>query len=148
LPEAEKIVIPGYSDLRTFSRAWEQLLKQECGSATQSYVQRGNWRTIFPFSRKNQANAARRLNEEVRNDALPIVHVVRFPDLKINHAVLLLGSTPVPEGTEFTAYDPNEPGGPTKLLYVQERRTFILPQNRYFEGGDVNVYEIYSAWNY
>src|SRR6185369_2464339 len=52
--EDRKIVIPGYADLRTFSRENENLLKSECGGGWQSYFQRGHWRMIFPFSRSHQ----------------------------------------------------------------------------------------------
>jgi len=42
VPARDYVVIPGYPDLRTFSQAHEQLLKDECGSGAQSYFQRGN----------------------------------------------------------------------------------------------------------
>src|SRR5437016_7366402 len=50
LPEAKKIVIPGYPDLRTFSQAQEKLLKAECGGQLDSYFKRGHWRMVIPFS--------------------------------------------------------------------------------------------------
>lgn len=37
---------------------------------------------------------------------------------------------------------------PTTLTYDGQARMFTLPRNKYFPGGKVNVYEIYSAWNY
>src|SRR2546425_10749728 len=42
VPEAKRTVIPGYANLREFSQARETLLKEETGSALQSYFQRGN----------------------------------------------------------------------------------------------------------
>src|SRR6266850_229087 len=58
LPERERIVIPGYTNLFAFSRAQERLLKEECGGAWQSYFQRGHWRMIFPFSGRSQVKLA------------------------------------------------------------------------------------------
>src|SRR5579859_1423255 len=54
LPDAEKIVIPGYADLRSFSEAQSDLLKSECGGAWHSYFQHGHWRMIMPFTRHQQ----------------------------------------------------------------------------------------------
>ena len=148
LPAGRKIVIPGYADLLGFSRAHEQLLKDECGPASQSYLQRGNWRTIFPFSRRYQAKVAGQLWHEIHNNSVSVVHLVRFPDLKINHAMLIFDATETATGIQFSAYDPNDPVRPTTLTYDGQARMFTLPRNKYFPGGKVNVYEIYSAWNY
>src|SRR5215471_16599131 len=43
LPEAKRIVIPGYANLREFSAARRRLLQEECGGAWHSYFQRGHW---------------------------------------------------------------------------------------------------------
>src|SRR5687768_552282 len=56
-----KIVFPGFENLAEFSRVHEALLKNECGAKWNSYTQRGNWRMIFPFSRRHQANTAKAL---------------------------------------------------------------------------------------
>jgi len=41
VPEAERVVIPGYPGLRALSRAHGDLLKEEAGHWWQSYLQRG-----------------------------------------------------------------------------------------------------------
>ena len=51
----ERVSFPGFANLRQFSVARPDLLRAHCGGAWQSYVQRGNWRMIFPFTRRNQA---------------------------------------------------------------------------------------------
>ena len=58
LPAATTI---GVADLRAFSQAHERLLKDECGSTLESYFQRGHWRMIMPFSRRNQQGFADKL---------------------------------------------------------------------------------------
>jgi hypothetical protein len=148
LPLEERIVIPGYSNLRTFSRAHESLLKKHCGAAVESYLQRGNWRTIFPFSRVDQTRQADRLAERVQTGWPPIVHIVDFPKLTINHAVVLFAVEQGCEQIRFSIYDPNEPRAPGVLLFDPHQRSFVLPPNRYFRGGKVNVYEVYHRWNY
>jgi len=148
LPEDDKIVIPGYSNLFAFSRAREQLLKKECGSAAQSYFQRGHWRMIFPLSRHHQEKMAWQLVESLHQNRPPLVHLVRFPQLTINHAVLVCAVKESGREIQFTTYDPNYPAEPVTLVYDRGARTFDFPRSSCFKGGRVDVYEIYHAWNY
>ena len=148
LREDRKIVIPGYATLRAFSMAQEKILKRECGVAAESYFQRGHWRMIFPFSRAEQAEMAAQLQRELEQKGPIVVHVVRFPQLTINHAILLFASRETPESIEFSAYDPNKPLKPAMITFDRSSRTFDLPANDYFPGGRVDVYEVYHAWDY
>jgi hypothetical protein len=145
-PPDTRVIIPGYADLNTFSARWEVLLKQEGGGAWQSYLQRGNWRMVFPFSRDHQAATAAELRAALRHQQPPIVHVVRFPSRWIDHAVLIYDATEVPEGVRFSVYDPNDPKAATALLFDKASRTFNLPRNQYFFGGPVDVYQVYRGW--
>jgi hypothetical protein len=148
LPEEDKIVIPGYANLRQFSEVQETLLKEEAGGAWQSYFQRGHWRMIFPFSRRHQQAAAEELLQKVDQGRPAVLHVVRFPDLTINHAVLLYGAEESQNAIIFSIYDPNRPSDPAFLNYDKMKRTFYLPANLYFRGGEVDVYEIYRGLCY
>src|SRR5882724_2369781 len=89
LPEGRKILIPGYPDLRSFSRAQEKLLKAESGGAWHSYFQRGHWRMVFPFSRRHQQQMAQQLLKHLETNAPLIVHVVTFPVILINHSIIV-----------------------------------------------------------
>ncbi|MEO8425689.1 MAG: hypothetical protein ABI651_01120 [Verrucomicrobiota bacterium] len=144
----EKVVIPGYANLREFSAAQERLLQSECGGAWQSYFQRGHWRMIFPFARNHQARVARQLVEDLKDNRPPIVHIVCFPSLSINHAILLFDFCETDGEITFAAYDPNAPEQPTVLNYDRASRSFNFPRNAYFHGGRVDIYEVYHAWNY
>ncbi len=146
--ESERIIIPGYANLREFSQDQEALLKAECGGAWQSYFQRGHWRMIFPFSRAHQARAAQALVKSLKQNRPPVVHLVRFPQLSINHAVVLFDVTETGTEIRFAAYDPNKPEKPALLTYDRARRTFNFPANDYFIGGRVDVYEVYRGWCY
>jgi len=147
-PDAEKIVIPGYPHLRAFSEAKEKLLKKECGGAWQSYFQLSHWRMIFPFSRCEQARMCKQLQEHLDANHSVVIHLVRFPQLTINHAMVLFDWKQIGEQIEFAAYDPNQPEKPTSLFFDTSKRSFILPANHYFPGGRLDVYEIYHRWNY
>ena len=148
LPDSKKIVIPGYADLRDFSAAQEKVLKSKCGGAWQSYFQRGNWRMIFSFSRAHQARTAETLLADLKENRPPVVHIVRFPSLTINHSVLVFGATETEKAIAFSVYDPNKPDSPKVMSYDRASRTFNFAGNDYWPGGRVDVYEIYRKWDY
>lgn len=145
---SDPIVIPGYANLHQFSAEQETLLKSECGGAWRSYLQRGNWRMVFPFSRKHQERMANQFVSALKADRLPIAHIVCFPKQTINHAVLIFGVAESQQEIRFTTYDPNNSQVPVTLTFSRTNKTFHFPQSNYFGGGPVDVYEIYHKWNY
>ena len=148
LPEHERIVIPGHTNLFTFSQAQERLLKEECGGAWQSYFQRGHWRMIFPFSGRSQAKMVEQLHESIRRNRPPVIHIARFPALTINHALVLYDVRETEAEVEFTVYDPYDPLKPSVLTFKKAERQFYYPANDYFVGGKADVYEVYCSWKY
>ncbi len=148
LADADKVVIPGYSDLHNFSQAQAPLLKDECGGAWHSYFQHGHWRMMLPFSRHHQQRMSEQLLADLKENRPPVVHLVRFPQLTINHAVVLFDATESEKEIRFTAYDPNNPKVPVPLTYNRASRTFEFPANDYYPGGRVDVYEVYRDWRY
>lgn len=142
----EAILFPGYTGLRQLSAVRERLLKVECGGAWRSYVLRSHWRMVFPIGRAHQARTAGRLVEAIRRGESPIVHLVRFPKLSINHGMVLFQADRAPDGVLFHAYDPNDPENPAQLFFNGTERVFRLPANRYWAGGRLDVIEIYRGW--
>jgi len=145
LPDDEKIVIPGYPDLRSFSRDKEQLLKNSCGGAWQSYVQRGHWRMVLPFTRTQQRHVGERLLDEVTHNQPAVVHLVRFPSLSINHAAVIYGACRVGDEIEFKIYDPNTPQAPATIRYRPNDGVFTMATNAYFPGGRIDLYQVYHS---
>ncbi len=144
-PPDRRLVIPGYANLREFSEENESLLKAESGPAWRSFVQRGNWRMVFPFSRRHQQRTAEKLLESLAQGRVPAVHVVNFPALALNHAVLVYDAAPGKTEIEFAAYDPNDPERPIQVVYSRKERQFHYPRTRYFAGGPVNGYRIFRG---
>lgn len=142
----ECVLFPGHAGLRDFSRAKEALLKATCGGAWQSYVLRSHWRMVFPISRAHQARTAESLLGEIHRGTAPIIHLVRFPKLTINHGMILFDASETKAGVTFQAYDPNQPAGPTEVLFDRATNTFSLPANSYWAGGRLDVIEIYCGW--
>lgn len=146
-PAEKRILIPGYPDLSTFSADWEAAIKEASGGGWRSYVQLGHWRMIFPFSKGHQKSMALRLARAARTGSPVVVHLVDFPGLRINHAIVVFGLEETREKLFFEAYDPNEPWLSRWLTYDQRAETFRYPTNDYFPGGRIKVYDVYcSPW--
>jgi hypothetical protein len=148
LPPEKRIVLPGYTNLFQFSQAHAAELKAESGGAWQSYFQRGHWRMVLPFSRSHQAAQVTQWLDSIRRQRPPVVHLVRFPQLTINHSVLLFDARETETEVRFSTYDPYFSSHPVELVYHRIERRFYFDGNDYFVGGWVNGYEVYSSWNY
>jgi hypothetical protein len=145
-PLENQIVIPGYAGLREFSAAHEKLLKAECGGAWRSYVLRSHWRMVLPISRSHQERTAERLYVTIREGVSPLVHLVKFPALTINHGMILFSAQATETGFAFSAYDPNQPAQPSPLAFDRATKAFFLPRNSYWAGGRLDIIEIYRGW--
>jgi hypothetical protein len=145
-PEDKKIVFPGFADLHEFSAAHPDLLKKKCGGWFHSYLQRGNWRVIFPYPSRHHAKTAQRLIEKLGRRELPIIHIATFP--KLNHALVVYACEQQPDRVTFSTYDPNQPAAPLEIIFHTSSRSFEMPQTRYFPGGSINVYEVFSGLCY
>jgi hypothetical protein len=147
-PLPDPVTIPGFSDLRELSAYHEPLLKQQTSGPWRSYVQRGNWRMLFPFTAGQQRRTAASMVEALTRGHPPIVHVMNFPRIDINHALLVYRAEVAAGVVHFDSYDPNQPGRSLTLRFDRERAGFFLPPTPYFPGGPVKVYEIYDGLLY
>ncbi|MEI9959919.1 MAG: hypothetical protein WDM76_01950 [Limisphaerales bacterium] len=142
-----KLSFPVFECLREFSVAHEKLLKAECGGAWRSYVLRSHWRMIFPISRAHQARTAESLADALKRNYSPIIHLVKFPSLTINHGMILFEATETTHGVlSFKPTNPNHPAAPVTLKFDHSTQTFFLPANSYWAGGALNIIEIYRGW--
>ena len=146
--EAERVVVPGYDGLRSFSQAHEPLLKSECGGPWASYFLRSHWRMVFPVWARHQEQMMHQLKQALRERPAPVVHLFRFPRITINHGIVLFGASESELDVQFEAYDPNIPGHPVKLIYERAARAFRFPKAHYWAGGQVSVIEVYRGGLY
>ena len=144
-PVDDPVVIPGYANLHAFSQGEEALVRTMVDDRLGAYFQRGNWRMINPFSRSHQAETAQKFLLGVRRGEPPVVHVVRFPEIDINHMVLVYDAVETPDEILFQFYDPNYPGDRLQMRYDRSRRSFEFPKNDFFSGGPVRAYEIFDG---
>lgn len=140
----EKIVFPGFSDLHTFSIAYEGLLKENLGNWLPSYFRVGNWRMATGHLRAGQAAAGRWLAESMERKQLRALYLARFPSM--NHVVVAYAMHPEAGGNiRFDVYDPNYPNKPSWLLYRADQRSFEFEKRWYFPGGRVNVMRVFIS---
>jgi len=147
-PPNRRVVIPGYHDLRDLSAAQSSLMKAMLAGPSETYLQRGNWRMIFPFRPQQQEQVAGHLLDELARGWPPIVHVLRFPERSINHLVLVFGAEETPAEVRFHVYDPNDAEHPLELVFDRAARIFSYPETSFFPGGPVKAYEVYDGWLY
>jgi hypothetical protein len=147
-PVTPPVVIPGYPDLRAFSAEHRDLLKRVMAGPWQSYLQRGNWRMIFPFTPSQQRAEAARLLEGLAHGWPPVVHVLRYPFTTINHLVLVYAVEETPTEIRFHVYDPNDAEKTVMLTWDRAARLFSYSTTPYFPGGPVRAYEVYDGLLY
>ncbi len=144
-PPTDRIAIPGYADLRSFSSAHEALVKAALEEIWPNAMQRGNWRLLFPFWPSEQRELSDRMQDELARGWLPIVHLVVFPERSINHLVLVYAAETTKAEIHFSVYDPNLADRPLALTYDRAARTFAYPRTPFFAGGVVKAYEVYDG---
>jgi hypothetical protein len=144
--EAERIAIPGYADLHGFSAAHEEILKAEFGSNVLSMLHWRTWRVGVDFAPSHQERLARELIAEVEARRPAPVMITNFPheDL-LNHSVLVYAHRPAQQGTDFLAYDPNDPGSPFTLYYDHAERAFWVGPLTYSPPGRVRAFRLYTS---
>ena len=147
-PAAPPVVIPGYRNLHEFSAAHRELLVRVMAGPWQSYLQRGNWRMIFPFPPGHQRDQAARLLDALAQGWPPVVHVLRYPRTTINHMVLVYAAEETPSEIRFHVYDPNDAEKTVMLTWDRAAELFNYSTTPYFPGGPVRAYEVYDGWLY
>lgn len=103
---------------------------------------------IMPFSKEQRDRNALELMDSIRRNGVAVTHVVAFPALTINHALVVYESVKTDTGIDFTAYDPNSPDAPVVLHFDSDTHQFSFAENRYFGGGVIDAYEVFHRWNY
>jgi hypothetical protein len=144
--EPERVAIPGYADLRGFSAAHEDVLKAAFGSNVLSMLHWRTWRVGVDFAPAHQERLARELVGEVEARRPAPVMITNFPheDL-LNHSVLVYAHRPAQQGTDFLAYDPNDPGSPFTLYYDSAARAFWVGPLTYSPPGRVRAFRLYTS---
>ena len=149
LPENQRIVLPGYKDLREMSKAHRELVQKTIGHGWPSYFRISNARMMFQQSARYQEETHARLNAALARGQLFVGFLTTYPRLSINHSVLVYKQksfSPNPGVERYLVYDPNHPESPRELSWSPHTRAFSYQKDWDFIGGFVRVYQVYSKW--
>jgi len=145
LSPAQRVVFPGYSNLREISAANPGIFQENIGLGWPVYFRAGNAPIAMPLDGSTEA----RLNDEILHDLAmndpTIVWLYRFPSLAINHVVIIISGRKSGNHVHYLVYDPNYTDGPKQLDYDSATRTFSYQPTFYFKGGAVDVRALYRG---
>jgi hypothetical protein len=147
LPENQRIVFPGYKDLKEMSKARRELVQLNIGHGWPSYFRISNARMMFQDGTGYQEETHARLNAVLARGELFVAFLTTYPRFTINHSVLiykLKSSSPNPGADRYLVYDPNHPELPRELTWSAHDRAFSYQKDWDFVGGLVRVYQVYG----
>ena len=137
-------MIPGYADLRSFSKAYAHPLEKQLGNWWPSYFRVGNWRMALPFPRAWQRHLAHQVMKKVDKGDIQAVFLTRFRP--INHCVIAYDYKRVGnDNIDFLVYDPNNAKSAAILFFDEGKSSFSFGRTTYFNGGRVNAFAAYVA---
>lgn len=151
LPKQERIVMPGYADLRSLSRARAEILQKNIGLGWPTYFRPGNWRILLPHGPTQQAQTHEEMERRVlAGDGFFVAYLTNFPrSLNINHGVLVYAQRSKSRGNDgayrYAVYDPNHHDAPRTLEWSDREKSFLYQRDTDFVGGPVIVWQVYGC---
>jgi hypothetical protein len=145
LAPRDRIVIPGYRDLRDASGPRCQVFEDNIGFGWPFYFRAGNIVIATWVTRAMED----RLNGEIFHDLAmntpTIIWAYRFPSLKMNHVIVVTSGTRDARGYHYLVYDTNYRDAIKHLDYDPATRMFRFEPVYYFKGGPVTVRSLYRG---
>jgi hypothetical protein len=145
-PTDDRVVIPGYANLREFSRAEEAAVKEGLGGRFWTLVHWTNWRVTFPVTRGHQAGVAREIMTELDAGRLVQLLVTNWPKPELNHTVIAYAYATTSGGVEFSVWDPNDPSAAGLLRFETEPGRFWATRLYDTEPGRIRAFRMYYSW--
>jgi hypothetical protein len=147
LPENQRIVFPGYANLREMSKARAHVFQENIGNGFLTYFRPSNVRMFFQHTRNYQQSTHANLEAVLSRGDLFVGFLSTYPKLSINHTVLVYARQKNPLGDElehYLVYDPNHAEAPRELTWSPRERAFAYQKDIDFIGGFVRVYQSYG----
>jgi hypothetical protein len=145
-PAAERIVIPGYANLRDFSTGQEPAVKAGLGGRFWTMVHWTNWRVVLPLKRRQQASVARDVMEDIDAGHLVQLLVTNWPKPELNHGVVAYGYRAGPRGVEFEVWDPNDPHRPGVMTFDTDTARFEATRIFDTVPGPIRAFRMSYSW--
>jgi hypothetical protein len=146
LPPAERVVIPGFANLRAFSAAEEAAVKDGLGGRFWTFVHWTNWRTTMPVPDGHQAAVLDEVLDELAAGRLVQLLVTNWPKVELNHTIVAYGYRVADDGVELSVWDPNDPAAPGVVRFDERRERFIATRVYDTGVGPIRVFRMYYSW--
>lgn len=147
LPPEDRIVIPGYRNLREFSAAEEAAVKAGLGGPFWTWIHWTNWRVTFEgLPPGHQAAVLDEIREELAAGRLVQLLVTNWPKPELNHTVVAFGYRGQPAGLELSVWDPNDPSSPGSVTFEVVHERFWATSVYDTEPGTIRVFRMYYSW--
>jgi hypothetical protein len=149
LPADQRVVFPGYADLRAMSEARREVVRANIGLGWPTYFRLGNARMLFQHDSNYHKETHANLNAALARGELFTGFLTTYPSFSINHAVLVYKRKPASQNggiDRYLVYDPNHPESPRELTWSSRDHAFAYQKDWDFIGGFVRVYQIYGKW--
>ena len=145
LPARDRIVIPGYHNLREASAKNRYVFQANIGLGWPFYFRAANTVIIFWVSRALEDRVNAEIYHDLQLNTPTIIWIYRFPSLKMNHVIVVYSCTRDSHGYHYMVYDTNYRDAPKHLDYDPRTRTFTYEPVYYFKGGPVTVRALYRG---
>lgn len=146
LSPADRIVIPGYANLREASARMRYVFQANIGRGWPIYFRAGNLPIAFWVTRALEDRLNGEIYHDLQMNTPTILWLYRFPSLKMNHVVVVYAGTHDRKGYHYHVYDPNYRDAFKHLDYDPTTRTFRYEKVYFFKGGPVTVRSLYRGW--
>ena len=141
----DRIVIPGYTNLREFSRDEESSVKEGLGGPFWTWVHWTNWRVVLPVDGSHQEGVAHQILAELRAGRLVQLLVTNWPKPELNHTLVAFEARDTGAQIDFGVWDPNDPAAPGVLSFQREPRAFWATRLYDTEPGAIRVFRMYFS---
>lgn len=147
LPDSQRIVFPGYPDVRSMSKARARILQENLGLGWPTYLRLGNGRMFYKHGLDYQVKTQAILDEVLARGDMFVGYLSDYPTLHINHSVLVYERKPGRGKNgiiRYRVYDPNHADAPRELTWSPSKRAFSFEKDEEFVGGFTRVYQVYG----
>ena len=148
-PYNQRVVFPGYHNLREMSQANTRLIQRNIGLGWVAYLRPGNARMFYLHDKSYQAKTHEELEQTLLHGEFFIAYLSDFPILHINHSVLVYkhDRPRSADGTDhYLVHDPNHPDAPRHLEWLPQKREFSYEKDKEFAGGFTRVFQVYGKF--
>ena len=144
LPPAERVVIPGFANLRALSAAQETAVKAGLNSRFWTLVHWTNWRVTMPLPDGHQAAVLDEVRDELAAGRLVQLLITNWPKHEVNHTVVAYDYRIWDDGAvEFEVYDPNDPYVPGRIVFDRRHERFVATQLFDTTAGAIRAFRMY-----